>query len=324
MGSHLRHSERLGRRIRTGDAASLGVPTEELALEALTAGDVDAAREYFDYSIEETDRVRTLFATWLDALLEFGRAEFPGFEAEVQRLTDLIGMPPPTDAAEIGRADAERALEGGDTAAFQSALAARRDAALTVHDAQADWAWGLLSSLSDGLGEERMDEVFRVTQGQWVSERYAALGEMTPQESLELTIEGMRGHFTGPARAGRVDVAEEDDRWILSFDPCGSGGRMRRSDPSRGQTPRTEAPFSFAVTAEAHDWSWGRKGVCLYCAHCAVVNEIIPIESLGTPMRMTEHPESPDDKCRWTIYKSPDAVPDWVYERVGKQPPARA
>jgi hypothetical protein len=326
MGSYLRHSDRLGRRIRTGDAASLGVPTEELALAALADGDPDSAREYLDYSIEETDRVRTLFATWLGELLEYGRAELPGFDAEVQRLTDLIGMPPPTEAGTIGRADTERAvaaLERGDGAGFQSALEAQRDAALTVHDAQADWAWGLLSSLRDGLGEERMDDVFRVTQGRWVSERYAALGEMTPQESLELTIEGMRGHFTGPARAGRVDVAEHDDRWILSFDPCGSGGRMRRSDRDRGQTPRTEAPFSFAVTEEAHDWSWGRKGVCLYCAHCAVVNEIIPIESLGTPMRMTEHPESADDKCRWTIYKSADAVPDWVYERVGKQPPAR-
>jgi hypothetical protein len=326
VGSHLRHSERLGRRIRTGDAASLGVPTEELALAAFADGDLDSAREYLDYSIEETDRVRTLFATWLDALLEYGRAELPGFDAEVQRLTDLIGRPPPTSADPIGRADVERAvaaLERGDRAAFQSGLEAQREAALTVHDAEADWAWGLLSVLRDGLGEERMDDVFRVTQGRWVSERYAALGEMTPQESLELTIEGMRGHFTGPARAGRIDVADEDDRWILSFDPCGSGGRMRRSDPARGQTPRTEAPFSFAVTEEAHDWSWGRKGVCLYCAHCAVVNEIIPIESLGTPMRMTENPESPDDKCRWTIYKSADAVPDWVYERVGKQPPAR-
>jgi hypothetical protein len=324
--SDLRHSERLGRRIRTGDAESLGVPTEELALAALAAGDVDSAREYFDYSIEETDRVRTLFATWLDALLEYGRAELPGLDAEVQRLADLIGLPPPTDTAAVGHADAERAiaaLERGDRTEFEAALEARREAALTVHDAQADWVWGVLSSLRDGLGEERMDEVFRVTQGKWVSERYAALGEMTPQESLELTIEGMRGHFTGPARAGRVDVAEEDDRWILSFDPCGSGGRMRRSDPGRGQTPRTEAPFSFAVTEEAHDWSWGRKGVCLYCAHCAVVNEILPIESLGTPMRMTENPENPDDQCRWTIYKSPDAVPDWVYERVGKQRPAR-
>jgi hypothetical protein len=327
VGSDLRHSERLGRRIRTGDAASLGVPTEELALAALDDGDLDSARDYVDYSIEETDRVRTLFATWLVALLEYGRTELSGLDAEVQRLTSLIGVPPPTETAAVGHADAERAvaaLERGARSEFVAALHAQREAALTVHDAQADWAWGLLSSLRDGLGEERMDEVFRVTQGRWVSERYAALGDMTPQESLELTIEGMRGHFTGPARAGRVDVAEEDDRWILSFDPCGSGGRMRRSDPDRAQTPRTEAPFSFAVTEKAHDWSWGRKGVCLYCAHCAVVNEIIPIESLGAPMRMTENPESPDDKCRWTIYKSADAVPDWVYERVGKQPPARA
>jgi hypothetical protein len=327
VGTDLRQSERLGRRIRTGDAASLGIPTEELARAALAAADLDSAREYFEYSVEETDRVRALFATWLDALLEYGRAQLPSLDAEVERLSDVIGMPPPTDASAVGRADAERAaaaLERGDEAEFEAALRAHREAALTVHDAQADWAWGLLSSLRDGLGEERMDEVFRVTQGKWVSERYAALGEMTPQESLELTIEGMRGHFSGPARAGHVDVSEEDDRWVLSFDPCGSGGRMRRSDPGRGQTPRTEPPFSFAVTEEAHDWSWGRKGVCLYCAHCAVVNEILPIESLGTPMRMTENPENPDDQCRWTIYKSPDAVPDWVYERVGKQRPARA
>ncbi len=268
--------------------------------------------------------MRTLFATWLAALLEYARAELPGFDAEVQRLTELIGVAPPVDVAAVGHGDADEAIESlerGDMTGFARALAAQREVALTVHDAQADWAWGLLSSLRDGLGEERMDEVFRVTQGQWVSERYAALGEMTPHESLELTIEGMRGHFTGPARAGRIDVAEEDDRWILSFDPCGSGGRMRRSDAARGQTPRTEAPFSFAVTEKAHDWSWGRKGVCLYCAHCAVVNEIIPIETHGVPMRMTEHPETPDDQCRWTIYKSADAVPDWVYERVGKQPP---
>jgi hypothetical protein len=327
MTSDLRHSERLGRRIRTGDARTLGVPTEDLALAALADGDHDSAREYFDYSVEEKTRVRAIFDTWLDALLEYGRDELPGFEAEVERLTELIGIAPPTDAATLGRADAERALaalERGDRPEFEAALRDQREAALTLHDAQADWAWGLLSSLRDGLGEERMDDVFRVTQGNWVSERYAALGEMTPQESLELTIEGMRGHFTGPARAGRIDVAEEDDRWILSFDPCGSGGRMRRSDSDRGQTPRTEAPFSFAVTEEAHDWSWGRKGVCLYCAHCAVVNEIIPIETLGAPMRMTENPENPDDQCRWTIYKSPELVPDWVYERVGKQPPARA
>ena len=328
MTSELRHSEKLGRTIRTGDPHSLGVPTEELVLAALSDGDLDASRDYFAYALDEIGRVRALFSTWLAALLEYGRAELPDLDAVVKGLTDLIGMPPPVldVAVDVGRieADAAAAIERGDRSRFQEAFRSLREASLAVHDGQADWAWGLLSCLRDGLGEERMDEVFRVTQGRWVSERYAALGEMTPQESLELTIEGMRGHFTGPSRAGRVDVVEENDRWILSFDPCGSGGRMRRSDPARGQTPRTEAPFSFAVTEEAHDWSWNEKGVCLYCAHCAVVNEILPIESLGAPMRVTEYPKDPGDPCRWTIYKSPELVPDWVYERVGKQPPARA
>jgi hypothetical protein len=318
----------LGRRIRTGDAASLGTPTEDLARAALRAGELDAAQEYFTYACEEHARILTLFSTWLTALLEFGRAELPELESEVRRLTGVIGVPPPIfdEPAAVGQAEAARAsaaIARGDLAGFEAALLSLREPTLAAHDAQADWAWGLLSSLRDGLGEARMDEVFRVTQGNWVSARYAALGTMTPQESLELTIEGMRGHFTGPSRRGQVDVVEEEDRWILSFDPCGSGGRMRRSDPERGQTPRTESPFSFAVTEEAHDWSWNRKGVCLYCAHCAVVNEILPIESLGAPMRVTENPENPGDQCRWTIYKSPELVPDWAYERVGKTPPER-
>ena len=156
MKSDLRYSELLGRKIRTGDAGSLGVPTEDLALAALADGDVDSAREYFEYSVDEKARVRAIFDTWLDALLAYGRAELPGLEAEVERLTDLIGMPPPTDAATLGHAHTERAsaaLEHGDRAEFEAALREQREAALTLHDAQADWAWGLLSSLRNGLGE---------------------------------------------------------------------------------------------------------------------------------------------------------------------------
>ena len=47
-------------------------------------------------------------------------------------------------------------------------------------------------------------------------------------------------------------------------------------------------------------------------ANPAVVNEILPIESLGAPMRVTDHPENEGDPCRWTIYKSPELVPDWA------------
>jgi hypothetical protein len=325
--SELSHSRLLGRRIRTGDAAQLGVPTWQLAAEALAAGDPATAREYLEYALEEAGRVIGLYATWLESMLAFGRDRVPGFEARVAQLEETIGVPPPLVDPEVichvEHEHAAAALAADDRTDFEAALVSLREAGRVVHDAQADWSWGLLTVFRDVLGEDSMDEVFRETQGRWLAERYEKIAEMSPLESLELTIEGMRGHYSGRGRGGWVEVAEDDEKWVLSFDPCGSGGRMRRGDPERGQSSRDEPPFAFGYTHEAHDWSWGRKDVCLYCAHCAVVNEILPIESLGAPMRVTDHPEDASQPCRWTIYKSTELVPDGVYERVGRRPPER-
>ena len=114
MTSQLTYSKRLGRRIRTGDAASLGVPTDELVLAALAAGDDALAREYLEYRLEEAARVLGRFSIWLAELLEFGRAELPGFDAEVERLTAVIGTPPPVleDATAVGSVEAELAASG--------------------------------------------------------------------------------------------------------------------------------------------------------------------------------------------------------------------
>jgi hypothetical protein len=324
VSSRLQHSEKLGRRIRTGDSAVLGIPTEELAVEALAAGNAALAREYLDYEVEEVWRVQLLFSTWLRALLRYGERSVQEFPAERARLAEVLeGEPPLLDAAgTVGAHDrvaAERAAAAGDVAAFKRKVAALREAQVGVHDRQADWCWGLLTVFFNQLGEDRMEEVFRETQADWLAERYRAIAQLTPRESFELTIEGMRAHFCGAGRTGRIEVKEHDDRWVMSFDPCGSGGVMRRGEPERGKRSRAQAPYSFAHTTRGHDWSWGRTGVCVYCAHCAVVNEILPIEQLGTPMRVTDHPESPGDPCRWTVYKSPELVPDSVFARVGRE-----
>jgi hypothetical protein len=326
-GSELRASPLLGRKIRVGDASELGRPTSELALEALQRGERALAGEYFDYHVEEGRRILALYSLWLRHLLDYARDRVSALDDEIQRLTGLIGVEPPIVEAEaIGEKEAaagKLAVDRGSDSELAVVVAELRDKCRAVHDAQADWCWGLLTILRDALGEDAMDEVFRVTQGAWVSERYAALAEMTPEESFQLTIEGMRGHHCGRLRDGHIDVVEDDEKWVMSFDPCGSGGRMRRGDPARGQTPREDPPFEFGRTERPHDWSWNRTGVCLYCAHCAVVNEILPIEQLGSPMRVTDNPEQPGDPCTWTIYKRPELVPDEAYRRVGKPPPRR-
>jgi hypothetical protein len=327
MQSELRFSEKLGRRVRRDRPESLGTSTYELIVAAVREGDTSTASEYLDYAVEEGARILALFSTWIDALLSFGRAEASDFEAALADLEQTIGTAPPilSDPEEVGRTEAGRAaaaVRAGDVPEVEGALAALKEAQITIHDAQADWCWGLLTVLRDALGEERTEEVLRVTQAPWLAERYARFADMSSQESLELTVEGMRGHFTGRSRSGSVGVEDKGDRWVLSFDACGSGGRMRRGDPERGQLPRTEPPYRFGVTHEAHAWSWGRRGVCLYCAHCAVVNEILPIEATGAPMRVVDYPEDPGEPCRWTIYKSPEAVPDDAYSRVGMERPS--
>lgn len=319
----LERSTLLGRKIRGGPAEGLGRPTSELIREALAAGDAALADEYLTYYAGECQRIVSLYSVWLRDLLAYGEEHSQRYGARASDLQATIGHPPPILAAESPRfaeavATARRAIASKSAAELDAALFEVSEAHLSVHDVQADWCWGLLTILSELLGEDAMDDVFRETQGRWVRERYATLGEMSSAELLQLTVEGMRGHHGGKSRDGSVAIHEDETKWVLSFDPCGSGGRMRRTDAERRQTPRDEPPFNFARTKRPHDWSWGREGVCLYCAHCAVVNEIIPIEEFGAPMRVTDYPEHPGEPCRWTIYKDRHAAPDDAYRRVGK------
>ena len=216
------------------------------------------------------------------------------------------------------RTEIDAAIAAHDPEKVQQLLDSRLPEMWLVHDTQADWSWALLSLFMREWGEEILDEVLRVTEEPWVTSRYASLEAMSQEDALQLTVEGMRGHFTGPGRAGQIFIDDEPDRWVMSFDACGSGGRMRRGDALVGSGSRLEAPYHFLNVEGAYDWTWNRKGVCAYCAHCAVVNQVLPIEWLGYPMRMTEYPENPNDPCRWIIYKDKQAFADEAYTAVGK------
>jgi len=216
------------------------------------------------------------------------------------------------------RSKIHAAIESHDIDGFNRLLDIYVSESRLIHDIGCDWAWALLTIIAREWGEAILDEVLRVTEEPWVTARYEKLKEMSVADSLCLTIEGMRGHMSGPNRIGSITVAEESDRFVLSFDACGTGGRMRRGDLIAGSGSRLEAPYHFLNIEGAYNWTWNRKGVCAYCAHCAVVNQILPIERLGRPMRMTEYPENPNDACRWVIYKNPDGFPDKAFINVGK------
>jgi len=152
-------------------------------------------------------------------------------------------------------------------------------------------------------------------------------------ESLEILMlvacEAMRGHLVGPERTGDMELIELEDRFVLRFDPCGSGGRTLRGDPIEGTGPRMQPPYDWTVTEEKHSWNHYTPGVCLYCTHCIILMEEMPMDRFGYPVRVIDPPlydadrtavgEAP--KCQWQMFKDPTQVPAEYYERVGRTKP---
>lgn len=222
------------------------------------------------------------------------------------------------------RGQIESAIRAGSGDRLRPLLDEHTVEARFVHDIYGDWDWALLTVIGRAWGEEIIGDVLRETQEPWLADRYRRSQQMSAHEALQLAVEGMRGHFAGPERTGDVTVTDEPDRYVMSFDPCGSGGRMRRGDPTGLGGSRVEPPYNFLNIKGAYPWTWNRKGVCAYCAHCAVALQLVPIEKIGHPLRMVEYPEKAGEQCRWIIYKRPELFPDEAYTSVGKEPPTRA
>ena len=210
-------------------------------------------------------------------------------------------------------------------------LDAARRAWCAAHDRACDWIYGLLDAAARHLGEEVIGAMWDAL----MSDFYATRDDYAPSARpwadsvpalLADAVASLRGHLSGQERMGEVDVTEEPDRWVVSFDPCGSGGRTHRPDTTSDGRARMEPPYGFAVTTGRHDWAWQREGVCLYCVHCCQLQERVPIQRFGIPLRVIDPPTWPASreggKCTWSIYKDPQAIPVTAYQRVGLQKPA--
>ena len=165
------------------------------------------------------------------------------------------------------------------------------------------WIEQMLTLIGNRMGEETLYESLRISAEHW-RERYEKVPLLSPEERLQFWVEVPRG-------AGDVEIAEDEEKYTIDLEPCGSGGRLRLAERNgRVQLGRT---------LEAYPWSWGKVGVPYWCCHCCVMNEILPIEWNGFPVRVTEYLDNPHGSCRVLIYKDPSLIPEQYFERVGKR-----
>jgi hypothetical protein len=192
----------------------------------------------------------------------------------------------------------------------------------SLHDLFCDWVWDMQTQIAKRWGEDAVGDVLRSSQETWMLRRsWKGFLGMTVPERVAVTAEIMRAHHGGPKQDGALGITEDEHRFSIRMDPCGSGGRMRRGDPVDGTPSRLGAPYTFGVTQQPHDWSWGRTGVPYYCTHCAM-NEILPMEWGGHPLWVTDFEPDASKPCHWHFYKTADAIPEAYYTRVGRTKPA--
>jgi hypothetical protein len=192
-----------------------------------------------------------------------------------------------------------------------------------LHDIYSDWTYADLDYIATNYGEEELPKFLRYAKSKLDLVSYKGYGNITQMDLICMFAEAMRAHRCGPGESGTHKIWEEDDRYVMEFDPCGSGGRMRRTGELDGLPPRTGEPFNYGCTSKAYPWSWSKANVPYYCLHCSVWHEIIPIEKTGAPIKITDYQDDPEAPCRWLFYKNPEDIPEEYYTRLGLKKPEK-
>ena len=337
-------SPALGKRVREGSWQELAVSTVQRIEEAIAAGQMEVAAQLVDYFMEEAKVCHNVYQVWAEGFERWLAERGVDVCAERERLNRLLAFPDGEPFEPLPRWSALGARAGALAADMRGMVLDEEDAHARLHELREGWRqlhdrWadlqaGLLTVVARRFGEAAIGDCYRAVLEPFLRERYGPYDlrarpyEDTVERNLYLAFEAMRAHLVGPDRLGNMELTEHDDRWVIAFDPCGSGGRGQRGDPIEGTPSRSEPPYEFGVTQEAHDWAWNEKGVCYYCAHCCLTNELWAVEQWGAPVRVTDSPLHPDETvgpdpkpCTWTIYKSVDAVPEEAYRRIGRTKP---
>lgn len=295
----LRFVPELDRDVRMDSPATQGIATGWFTESAVRAGDLGMALRYARVERAEWLVVDTMFRQWLDDILRFTEDRLPKASVAVrvakvprERLWDTLDGLATKAAARL-----EASIEEGEFERYEACQSAMRELHVATNDLYVEWIQDLLTLLAERFGDEVVEEATRRSYESVWMRRYEGWFDMTSEERLALTCAGMRAHYGGPGRRGDFEVVEEADRFVLTFDPCGTGGVLRR------RAANGEHVDVVGGNREAQEWSWGLTNVPWYCSHCPMLLEHFPLQYFGEVLRPTEFSPDPQDPTRWVIPK---------------------
>jgi len=322
--TQIAYTELLGRRVRMGTWEDQKIATYQKIAEALEAENWDNAAELESYFIDEANVCFSIYRQWIPDITGFLKSK--GSAWNPRKHWDRFLSEMRAVSAATYREQAAEAWTLMETA---------KETWRQAHDRDVDHTYALMSLVMEELGELAIREMYDAILLPLFAWRYEKfdIDKHPWDDGLEVLMlvacEAMRGHLSGPERTGEMELVELEDRYVLRFDACGSGGRTIRGDWVEETPARMEPPYDWKVTEEGHDWNHDQPGVCLYCVHCIVLMEEMPMDRFGYPVRVIDPPIYPDtnkdpavrQKCQWQMFKDPTKVPEEYYTRVGRTKP---
>jgi len=179
----------------------------------------------------------------------------------------------------------------------------------TWHNLSNDFWAGLLTYVGSNFGEHEVERMWRDVFASAVFGASALTRSPSAEERVYAAAEIWRAHY---ANKGELKIWEEEERYVLSLEPCPTGGRHRKEG-------KLKAPYNLGKTSRPYPWSWNRKDIPWYCTHCAIVQAgSMPIEAFGYPIRVQKYPDNPEDpSCLIMYYKRPELIPEEYFEIFG-------
>lgn len=338
--------EALGRRVRLGSWEDQKISTYQKIREAIAEGRSADGAALAHYFVDEANVCFQLYRQWiadLNGFLADQAVAADDLAAVNADIVSKLSLPDGTawnprkrwDVFITGIEELVGLIWTGRADEALACLDRTKEVWRQVHDRDVDHTYGLMSEVKTRLGEPAIADMYQRVLLPLFAWRYDKfdIDKHPWDDGLEVLMlvacEAMRGHLVGPERTGDFELIETDDRFIVRFDPCGSGQRTVRGDWIEGTPPRMEPPYNWKVSEEKHSWNHFTPGVCLYCAHCIVLMEEMPIDRFGYPVRVIDPPVYPDtdrdperrQKCQWQMFKDPTNVPEEYYTRVGRTKP---
>lgn len=227
-----------------------------------------------------------------------------------------------TEKVQLTRTRVQRArerLEAGDSD-IETLLDGQRKDWQPWHDYGVAWLAHFYAVALEVGGPDYLDEVLAQTyEPAFVAgfPRYAALDDAALVREIALTWNYHCADFR---------LSEEDDRFVFTLDPCGSGGRLFRAAMWRDLF-RYGRPLSPTV-AGPHPIVFMRRDAPSYCSHCAASNraQLSRAADRSVPLFFVidgTAQQQPGMPCRCYVYKkdAPRAhIEPRLYEQIALPP----